>query len=149
MAAGRIEKAVSAHEDLSRSVEVKEASDRAFGFVFTGVFTLVGLWPLLRHAPIRMWAFPVAGVFLSLALLRPALLHPLNRLWTMLGLRMNRVMTFVVTGILFFLVITPMSAVLRLMGKDPLRLSRDPGAESYWITRQPPGPAPESMINQF
>ena len=142
-------KAAPTHEDLSRTRDAKGSSDRAFGLVFTAVFALVGLWPLVSsHAP-RVWALVVAAAFLGVAIARPALLAPLNRLWMRLGLLLNRIVSPLVLLVVFYLVVTPMGLVMRLLGKDPLRLkARAPGA-SYWIAREPPGPDPDSMPNQF
>ena len=137
------------HEDLARSETVKGGSDRAFGLVFTVVFAIVAGWPLLDGNPLRWWALVPAAGFLAAALIRPALLAPLNRLWTRFGLLLHRVVNPLVMGVMFFLLITPMGLALRLLGKDPMRLRRDPAAASYWIAREPPGPAPETMKQQF
>ncbi|MBF0285383.1 MAG: hypothetical protein HQL51_13105 [Magnetococcales bacterium] len=128
---------------------MKPGSERSFGLVFTAFFALVGGWPLLHGGVPRLWAGVAAGVFLVLALAWPRGLAPLNRLWFHFGLLLHRVMTPLVMGILFFAVFTPMGVVMRLLGKDPLRLRLDPKASSYWIPRDPPGPAPESMKHQF
>jgi len=77
-----------------------------------------------------------------------AALAPLNKWWTKLGLLLYRVVSPIVLGLLFYVTLTPIALVMRLLGKDPLRLRRDPDAASYWIDRSPP-PAPESMKNQF
>jgi Saxitoxin biosynthesis operon protein SxtJ len=138
-----------AHEDLTREQHVEGSSDRAFGLVFAGAFLLIALAPLRHgHAP-RWWAFGVAAVFALIALLNPMLLTPLNRLWIKLGVLLGRVVSPIALGILFYGILTPIGAVIRLTGKDPLRLKLDPNADSYWIARKPPGPAPDSMINQF
>ena len=76
-------------------------------------------------------------------------LAPLNKWWTKLGVLLYRIVSPVVLGLLFYLTVTPIALLLRLLGKDPLRLRRDPDGASYWIDRTPPGPAPESMKNQF
>lgn len=91
----------------------------------------------------------VAGVFLVAALLRPASLHPLNRVWTRLGFLLARIVNPVVTAVLFFVVFTPAGLVARLLGKDPLRLKPAPETDSYWIIRHPPGPQSETMSKQF
>jgi hypothetical protein len=137
------------HEDFARKQEGQGSSDRAFGFVFAVFFVLVGLSPLRAHHPVRWWAFLVAGLFLVAGTVTPALLHPLNKYWTKLGLLMGRIVSPVVTAVLFYAVVTPTALLFRIMGKDPLRLARDPEAQSYWIDRRPPGPAPETMANQF
>ncbi len=137
------------HEDLSRQEAVKGGSDRAFGLVFTVVFAIVAAWPLLGGGLPHWWALGVSGVFLALALLRPVLLAPLNRLWTRFGLLLHRIVSPLVLGLMFFLVLTPSGWAMRLLGKDPLRLAFEPEAESYWIEREPPGPQADTMINQF
>ncbi len=125
-----------AHEELNREQQVESSSDRSFGLVF-------------HREPPRWWALALAAVFALVALSRPVLLAGLNRLWTKLGVLIGKVVSPVALGILFYGVITPIGALVRLAGKDPLRLKRDAGASSYWIPRQPPGPPPDSMTRQF
>jgi hypothetical protein len=125
------------------------ASNRNFGFVFTGFFAVVGLGPILAGNPARPVALVVAALFLLAALIAPSLLGPLNRSWTRLGLALHRFTSPVALCVLLYLVITPIGLILRLSGKDTLRLRRDPCAPSYWISRDPPGPAAETMRNQF
>jgi len=137
------------HEDLRRKQDGRGSSDRGFAFVFAAFFTLFGLLPLRTHHPPRWWAFPISGLFLLIGMLKPVLLRPLNKYWTKLGVLMGRVVSPVVTAVLFYAVVTPTGLLFRLLGKDPLRLSWDTSAASYWIERQPPGPAPETMANQF
>jgi hypothetical protein len=138
-----------AHEDLTREQHVEGSSDRAFGLVVAGVFLLVTLSPLRHgHGP-RWWASAVAGVFALVALVKPVLLSRLNRLWIRLGILLGKVVSPIALGILFYGVLTPVAVVIRLTGKDPLRLKLDPAAGSYWIVRKPPGPPPDSMTNQF
>jgi len=137
------------HEDFGRDAIVQGSSDRAFGLVFTGVFAVVGLWPLVSARPTRIWALCVAGAFLIAALVRPAVLAPLNRLWLRLGLLLQRITNPIVLGLLFFGTVLPIGLLMRLTGKNPLRLGFDRDAQSYWIERQPPGPAPDTMPRQF
>jgi nitrate reductase NapE component len=138
-----------AHEDLSREQQVESSSNRSLGLVFAVFFVVIACWPLLHQEAPRGWGFVVAAVFAVIALLKPALLAGLNRLWTKLGVLLGKVISPIALGILFYGVFTPIGAVLRLTGKDPLRLKLDPGADSYWIPRKPPGPPPDSMTNQF
>ncbi len=137
------------HEDLNREHEVESGSERSFGIVFAAVFALYGLWPLIGGMSVRGWAVAVAAVFLVLALTWTAPLRPLNRLWLRFGLLLHRVMSPLAMGLLFFGTVLPIGILMRLAGKDPLRLKREPEAASYWIPRSPPGPAPETMTNQF
>ena len=137
------------YEDLSASARKTGSSDRQFGLVFTLAFAALGLWPLRAGGHARARALAIAGLFLVVALLRPAILLPLNKTWTLLGLLLGRVVNPVVTALLFFLVFTPAGLISRWLGKDPLRLKSDPAADTYWINRQPPGPHPETMSRQF
>jgi saxitoxin biosynthesis operon SxtJ-like protein len=138
-----------AHEDLTREQQIEGSSDRSFGLVFAGVFLVVACWPLFHRELPRWWVLGVAGVFAVIAIWKPALLTRLNWLWTKLGLLLGKVVSPIALSILFYGVITPIGAVMRLTGKDPLRLKLDSGANSYWIQRKPPGPPPDSMTNQF
>jgi len=140
---------MSAHEDLSRKNERKGSSDRSFGVVFAVFFALIAFWPLLKGHPLRLWAAPVSAIFLFLALIRPSILHPLNLIWMTIGMLLNQVTNPIVTGAMFYGVITPVGVILRLRGKDPLRMRTDPTSDTYWLHRKPPGPAPETMVHQF
>jgi hypothetical protein len=137
------------HEDLGREEVIEGSTDRAFGLVFAAVFAVVAGWPLVSGQPLRWWAVAVAAAFALLALVKPRLLAAPNHLWTRLGVVLGKVVSPIALGILFYGVISPLGAILRLAGKDPLRLKRDTAATSYWIARDPPGPAPTSMTNQF
>lgn len=137
------------HEDLSREEHIEGSSDRSFGFVFAAVFALIALWPLLHQGGVRVWALVVAAAFALIAVVRPALLATPNRLWMKLGLLLGKIVAPIALGILFYAVLTPLGVLMRMTGKDPLRLKRDPSAASYWIPREPPGPPPGSMTNQF
>ena len=140
---------MSAHEQYDRVNEVEGSSDRNFGFVFTGFFLLVGLSPLRHHLPPRIWAFIVSGVLLLISLIVPKILSPANFLWTKLALLLHRIMSPVAMGAVFFLVATPIAAIMKMLGRDPLRLAYDRNAKSYWIGRPASQPAPRSMENQF
>jgi hypothetical protein len=137
------------HEDLRRKHVIQASSNRGFGLVFAAFFLIVALAPLRKHEPLREWAFVTGAAFLTVAILLPALLQPLNRLWTRLGFLLGRISTPAVMGLLFFLVFIPVAVLFRLFGKDPLRLTANDRDQSYWIERCPPGPMPKSMSNQF
>jgi hypothetical protein len=134
---------------MSRELDTEGSSDRSFGLVFAGVFALITVWPALHGGAMRWWASAVALAFAVIALTRPAVLGTLNRLWTRLGILMGKIISPVALGVLFYVVLTPIGMLMRLTGADPLRLKRDASSNSYWISRQPPGPPPGSMTNQF
>jgi hypothetical protein len=138
-----------AHEDLNREHQIEGSSERSFGVVMMVFFALVACWPLLRDQSPRWWAFVISSVFGVLAWLRPSVLAGLNQQWMKLGLLLGKIVSPIALGILFYAVLTPMGIVMRLAGKDPLRLKRDAAGRSYWILREPPGPPPDSMTNQF
>ena len=140
---------MTTHETFSREENIKGSSDRSFGLVFAAVFGLIGLWPFFFGRGLLVWAVAVSLAFTVLAFVRPGLLAPLNRWWMKFGLLLSRIVNPVVMGLMFYLVITPMGVCMRLMGKDLLRLKFDRKAGSYWIPREPPGPEPESLSNQF
>jgi hypothetical protein len=137
------------HEFGGHGHDIKGSSDRSFGLVIGGFFLLITGTNYWHHGGNWPVYLSIGVVFVLLALVRAAWLAPLNRLWTKLGLLLGKIMTPIVLGGLFFLVVTPVALVARLAGKDFLRLRRNSQASSYWITRDPPGPAPESMNDQF
>jgi hypothetical protein len=141
------------HENLRREEKDAGPSERSFGLTIGGVLTLIGLIKLYHAWPEISWRWAAwllaAAIFGGLGALFPAPLRPLNRLWFRLGLLLHRVVTPVVMGLVFYCSVLPIGLVLRVMGKDLLRLRRDEAAQSYWIVRDPPGPARGTMKNQF
>lgn len=140
---------MTSHENFLRDETVSTGSDRSFGLLMAAVFvvlTLLNAWDDGR-------AWPVLGVvallFLMAALLVPAALNPLNRAWLKFGLLLHKLVSPIVMGVVFYGTVLPTGLVMRAMGKDLLRLKLQPEAGSYWIVRQPPGPAPKTMEDQF
>ena len=128
---------------------VEMGSERGFALVFASFFAVVGCWPLVHGNAPRLWAFAIAAVFLVLGLSRPSLLRPLNIAWFKLSLLLAKIVTPIVMGLLYVTTIIPTSLVLRGRGKDLLGLALQPGCNSYWIIRKPPGPEAGSMKRQF
>jgi len=137
------------HENLEARTTDGPGSERGFAVVFTVVFVLVGLWPLLSGGPVRAWALLIAAAFLLAGFAAPGILAPLNRLWFRFGMALGRIVSPIVMGIIFFGTVMPTGLLMRLFRKDLLRLRFDPAAESYWIPRDPPGPSAESLKQQF
>lgn len=137
------------HENLGRGGETKGSSDRGFGLVFAAVFAVVALWPLTGDGGVRLWSLGVAAGFALVALARPRLLAPLNRVWTRFGLLLHRVVNPLVTGLIFYGTVTPVGLIMRALGKRPIATGFDRDAESYWVRRDPPGPEPDTMTRQF
>ena len=137
------------HEDLQRVEHPVGSSDRSFGLVFTAVFALIAFWPLLQREQPRWWSLGVAVGIAAIALAQPRLLSWPNRLWTKFGILLGRVVSPLALAVLFFAIFVPIGLIMRLAGKDPLRLKRDAVVGSYWIPRTPPGPPPDSIADQF
>lgn len=137
------------HEQFQEHHTGEIGSDRSFCFVFTGVFLVLSLWPLVRGGAFRPWALGVSAVFLLIGLVAPQSVHALNVAWMKLALLIAKVTNPIITSLLFFLVFTPFALLFRLIGRDALRLRKDPAAASYWILKEPPGPDPATMPNQY
>jgi hypothetical protein len=137
------------HESLAERDEVKPGSERAFGYTIAIVLLIVSVFPLLHFSEPRIWPLPVAAAFGATGLMRPSLLRIPNRLWFRFGLLLHRVVNPVVLGILFYLVITPVALLVRTFGGKLLPLAFDESALTYWIVRDPYGPQPDSVRDQF
>ena len=125
-------------------------SNRNFGFLFAGVFALLAAYGGYHGANVTtVYGWLIAGVIIGLvAIIAPGLLTPFNRAWMKLGELMGKVVSPLVLGVIFFVLITPVALVTRLFGRDELHLKKT-NASSYWIDRVPPGPAGDSFKNQF
>jgi hypothetical protein len=143
------DKYFGSHELQGREETIKSSSDRSFGYVFAGACALVAA--LSWHNDGRHWGWWLiaAAAFALTGWLVPRWLRPLNRLWSRLGLLLGALISPVVMAVIFYGCITPIGWLMRLTGKDPLRLRYEPQAQSYWIRRDPPGPAPDSLKKQF
>jgi len=137
------------HEVFSRDESIVGGSDRSFGIVMAGALTAVTLLNAWHTGRLWPWTGGLAALFLAAAWLRPAILNPLSRICLKFGLMLHSVVNPVVMALLFYGTVLPTGLVARAMGKDLLRLKRKPDAESYWIVREPPGPSPETMKDQF
>ena len=140
---------MAASEPVKSHRKVAVGTERNFGLVFGGIFAAIALLPLYHGGPIRWWAVPVSIMFLVCAVLSPRLLRPLNRLWFKFGLLLHHVINPIIMVLFYFGAVVPIGIMLRILGKDPLRLKLDQEANSYWITREPPAPPPGQMTKQF
>jgi Saxitoxin biosynthesis operon protein SxtJ len=140
---------MATNEPVVSHKKVAMGSNRSFGLVFAVFFALVALLPMTHGAPVRWWALGMTVAFAVIAFFVPRLLQPLNWVWFKLGLALHHVVNPIVMAVMFYGAILPMAVLLRWLGKDLLRLKREPGSASYWIPREPPGPAPGSMSKQF
>jgi len=135
--------------EMASNTEVKMSSDKSFGLVFAAVFLMIAIFPLWSSGTVRYWALGIAAGFAMVAFWKPASLRPLNRVWFLFGMLLNKVVSPIVMGVLFFLTVTPIGFAMRAFGKDPLNKMIDPDAESYWIEIDKDQQAASSMHNQF
>ena len=131
---------------MSERSKIKVSSNRSFGIVFSVVFLIIALWPLLSEGQIRLWFLIASLIFLILGLLNSKILYPLNRLWFKFGILLGAIVSPIVMGIVFFLVVTPTAWIMRMLGKDLLGKKYDKKKDSYWIKRRKPT---STMKQQF
>jgi hypothetical protein len=139
----------SVTEGQGLAEETKPGSNRNFGLVMAAAMAILGSLPLLRGAAPHWFLLGVAAAFAALALAAPRALSPLNYLWFRFGLLLHGVISPIIIGAVFFLCVTPTGVILRWFGKDLMQLRRRDDLPSYWIVRDPPGPAPGTMTDQF
>ena len=125
--------------------EIKISSNRSFGIVFFIVFLLIAFYPLLKGDDLRIWSLIISFIFLILGLINSKLLTPLNRIWFKFGLLLGKFISPLIMGIIFFVVVTPIGIIMRLLKKDLLNL-RYNKKETYWIDKSGPK---SKMKNQF
>ncbi len=125
--------------------DIKISSNRSFGIVFFIVFLLVAVYPFFKSGDIRLWSLIVSLIFLILGLINSNILTPLNKIWFKFGIFLGKIISPFIMGIIFFLVVTPIGSIMRLMGKDVLSLKFN-NNKSYWIEKTGPK---SKMKNQF
>ena len=114
----------------------KKTSNRSFGLLFFFVFLIIACWPILNSEPIRLWALIISLVFLILGLLNFKILVPLNKVWVKFGEFLGKIIAPIVMFLIFFTILTPIAILLKLLGKDLLKIKKNKLIESYWINRK-------------
>ena len=125
--------------------DIKISSNRSFGIVFFVVFFLIGVWPILKEGELRYWSIIVSLIFLILGLFKSKLLTPLNKLWYKFGILLGNFIAPIIMGFVYFLVVTPIGILMRLLGKDLINLKLNK-KKTYWIEKKE---IKTSMKNQF
>jgi hypothetical protein len=125
--------------------EIKLGSNRSFGIVFFIVFILIAFYPLINQGEVRIWSIVISLFFFILGIANSKILTPLNRIWFKFGLFLGKIISPIIMGIIFFLVVTPIGLIMRLFGKDVINLKFDSN-KSYWIEKTEPK---SNMKNQF
>tara|TARA_B100000965_G_C19075162_1_gene533818 strand:- start:63 stop:431 length:369 start_codon:yes stop_codon:yes gene_type:complete len=121
------------------------STNRSFGIVFFIVFFIIAIFPLKNDGDVRMWSLVISIIFLLLGLLNSKILTPFNRLWYKFGILLGRIMSPLIMGLIFFLVVTPIGLIMRMLKKDLLNLTFD-NKKTYWIEKKGPK---SIMKNQF
>ena len=125
--------------------KIKIGSNKSFGIVFFTVFFIISIWPLLSGNEIRYWSLVISVVFLILGIINSKILTPLNKVWFKIGILLGNIISPIIMGIIFFLVVTPTSLIMKILGKDLLNLKKNT-KNSYWIEKKNQN---SRMKNQF
>jgi hypothetical protein len=132
--------------DLNAKTEIKIGNNKSFGIVFAIVFLVIALYPLVNGENVRIWAFVISFIFVSLAYFNPKSLSILNRLWFKFGLLLGSFIAPIVMGLVYFTTVLPTGLMMKLLRKDLLKTNKDKNAVTYWIDRDQ---SVTSMKNQF
>ena len=131
---------------MSSNFKIKISSNRSFGLVFFVVFLIVALWPLKHEEDIRLWSLGLSIIFFILGILNSKLLTPLNKLWFKFGIFLGSIVSPIIMGVVYFIVVTPTGVFMRLLGKDLLKTSKEKHTSTYWMKRNK---QQSSMKKQF
>ncbi len=118
---------------MDKKIVIKKKDNVIFGITFSVVFLIIALWPLLDGLNLRTWSLITSAVFVTISFTFPNIFTYLNLWWIKLGYFLGKIISPIVMGIVFFIIVTPIGLLLRLFGKDILRLKRN--KNSYWINR--------------
>tara|TARA_Y100000590_G_scaffold450927_1_gene591400 strand:+ start:55 stop:456 length:402 start_codon:yes stop_codon:yes gene_type:complete len=130
---------------INNNLENKMSTNKSFGVVFFIFFLIISIYPLFYDQEIRVWSLVISLVFLILGLLKSELLTPLNKVWTKFGILLGNIVSPIVMGIIFFLIVTPISLLMKILGKDLLNLKKNHN-KTYWIEKND---IKSKMKNQF
>ena len=125
--------------------DIKISSNRSFGIVFFVVFLIIGLWPIINNGDIRNWSIIISAIFLILGLLNSKVLTPLNKAWFRFGIFLGNFIAPIVMAIVYFLVVTPIGILMKIVKKDLINLKKN-NNKTYWIEKNE---IKSSMKNQF
>ena len=132
--------------EIISHIKTETSSEKSFGIVFSIIFLLISLYPLIQSKSYHYWALIVSVLFLFLAFFIPRLLYFPNRLWFKFGLFLGSIIAPIIMIIVYFLTIFPTGLIMRLLGKDLLNKKLDKSSKSYWIERKE---SMDTMKNQY
>tara|TARA_B100002051_G_C16483992_1_gene509484 strand:- start:161 stop:553 length:393 start_codon:yes stop_codon:yes gene_type:complete len=125
---------------------IKMGSNKSFGIVFFVVFALISIYPIINGGELKKWPLLIAVVFLILGIFKSNILTPLNKLWFKFGIFLGMIFSPIIMGIIFFLVVTPIAIIMRVLKKDILYLKKNNNKNTYWINKTG---VKSKMKNQF
>ena len=128
------------------SQKIKIGSNKSFGIVFFVVFLIIGLYPLIYNNNPKIWSLIISAIFLFLGLINSKLLTPLNKAWFIFGIFLGKIVSPFIMGIIFFLVVTPIGFIMKILDKDLLQLKFNKNVQTYWIEKSD---QKSKMKNQF
>ena len=111
-----------------------ETTNKSFGIVFFIFFLIISIYPLINHGEIRKWSLVLSVIFLALGLINSKILNPLNNMWFKFGILLGKIISPLVMGVIFFFIVTPISIIMKILGKDILSLKKN-NKRSYWIKK--------------
>ena len=132
--------------EKSSHIAIEQSSEKSFGIVFSIVFLIVALYPLINSEGLRIWALVASIIFFFLAFIAPKVLVFPNKIWFKFGLLLGSIVAPIVMAFVYLFTVLPTGLIMRLLGKDLLKQKLDKNAKSYWIERKEPM---GSMKNQF
>ena len=112
--------------------DIKIGSNRSFGIVFFLVFLIIGFYPFLKGNEPYFWSIIISVIFLILGLFNSIYLTPFNKLWFKFGILLGQIISPIVMGIVFFIVVTPIALFMKILNKDVLNLNKN-NKKTYWI----------------
>tara|TARA_Y100001958_G_C21189253_1_gene517742 strand:- start:537 stop:929 length:393 start_codon:yes stop_codon:yes gene_type:complete len=130
---------------MMKKDKIKISSNKSFGLFFSLIFFIISIWPLINGNNIRIWPIPIAVIFLLLGVLNSKLLLPLNKSWFKFGLLLGSIVSPIIMGLIFFLIVTPTGLILKLFRKDVLNLKYNK-SKTYWLEKDK---NKSTMKNQF
>jgi len=129
---------------MKKITKIKSKSNITFGIIFFIFFLIIGLYPLISNESFRIWSVIISLVFLIITIIKPNLFTFLNKLWIKFGILLGKIISPIIMGLVFFLVVTPVGIFVKILKKDVMSLKRE--KSSYWINRKDKF---QSMKRQF
>ena len=125
--------------------DINKSTNKSFGIVFFAFFLIIALYPLIYNSDIRYWSLILSLIFLILGLVNSRILTPLNKLWFKFGIFLGKIISPIIMGLIFFIVVTPIAIIMKVFNKDLLNLKFN-NDKTYWIEKTGPK---SKMKNQF